>query len=95
MTNEDYGMSKWRSQQPESFRFGSEKLDEVAAVLKANPEATDREICDVVNSWWSEYMTELAPNDTPVSVYDVARIRRELGIPEAAGKPVQKRLFDP
>ena len=75
-----------------SFRFGSEKLDEVAAVLEANPDATDTEICEAVNEWWSGYASK-TDDDVPLDVAHVARIRCELGIPETHRKPFQKRLF--
>lgn len=75
-----------------SFRFGSEKLDEVAAVLEVNPDATDTEICDAVNEWWSDYASK-TDDDLPLDAAHVARIRRELGIPETSRKPFQKRLF--
>jgi hypothetical protein len=71
------------------FRFGSERLDEVAAVLEVSPEATDTEICDSVNHWWKR----IGQDDEPLQPYDVTVIRSELGIPQTPRKPFQKRLF--
>ena len=87
-------MARKKPKEPQSFRFGSEKLDEVAAVLEVNQEATDTEVCEAVNRWWSNYGANTA-DDPPLTVADVARIRQELGIPETRRKPFQKMLFEP
>jgi hypothetical protein len=41
-----------RRPQQRRFRFGSERLDEVAATLEVSPDATDTEICEAINRWW-------------------------------------------
>lgn len=73
-----------------TFRFGSERLDEVAAVLEVSPDATDTEICESINRWWQK----LGHDDPPLCPGDVTRIRLELGIPQTSRKPFQKTLFD-
>ena len=90
-------MAKKKPQKEKSFRFGSEKLDEVAAVLEANPEATDTEICEAVNQWWSDYSAGCTDESDkiPLTVAEVTRIRQELGVPQTHRKPFQKRLFEP
>lgn len=80
----------FRHRQQRQFRFGSERLDEVAAVLEVSPEATDTEICDSINHWW----TRRGHDDPPLLPVDVTSIRRELGIAQTSRKPFQKRLFD-
>jgi hypothetical protein len=82
-------MAKKRSREQE-FRFGTERLDEVAAVLEVSPEATDTEICEAVNRWW----TKRGHDDQPLCPADVTAIRMKLGIPQTSRKPYQKRLFD-
>jgi hypothetical protein len=72
------------------FRFGSERLDEVAAVLEVSPEATDTEICEAVNRWWAKR----GNNDEPLCPSDVTAIRDQLGLPQTKRKPFQKRLFE-
>lgn len=64
--------------------------DEIAAVLRSNPDATDAEVCDAVNRWWQRVRTD----DSTASVKDVCRIRESLGIPPTERKPHQKRLFE-
>lgn len=81
-------MAKRRARQPE-FRFGSERLDEVAAVLEISPEATDTEICETVNRWWER----TGHNDEPLCPTSVTAIREQLGIPQTWRKPIQKHLF--
>lgn len=71
------------------FRFGSERLDEVAAVLEVSPEATDAEICEAVNRWWKR----IGHEDDPLPPSEVTRIRTVLGISQTWRKPVQKQLF--
>lgn len=82
-------MGRKRSRQ-QKFRFGDERLDEVAAVLEVSPEATDTEICESVNRWWER----LGRVDPPLSPADVTAIRERLEIPQTSRKPFQKRLFD-
>ena len=82
-------MPRKRSQQ-RRFRFGDERLDEVAAVLEVSPEATDTEICDSVNRWWSRQ----GHDDPVLAPADVTAIRTELGIPQTSRKPFQKSLFE-
>ncbi len=82
-------MPRKRPRQPK-YRYGSERLDEVAAVLEVSPEATDTEICDAINHWWHK----LGHEELPLTHTDVTRIRTEMGIPQTSRKPFQKRLFD-
>jgi len=82
-------MRRKRARQ-QSFRFGSERLDEVAAVLHVSPEATDTEVCDAVNDWWARQ----GHDDPPLCPSDVTAIRTELGISQTSRKPFQKRLFE-
>ena len=71
---------------------GSESplFDEIAAVLRNIPDATDSEICAAVNRWWSRGRTD----ESHATTADVDRIRSTLGIPQPSRKPHQKRLFD-
>ena len=64
--------------------------DEIAAVLRNNPDATDFEICEAVNRWWSTVRTD----ESEATISDVQRIRSTLGIPQTSRRPHQKKLFE-
>lgn len=64
-------------------------LEEVEAVLRSNPDATDAEICEAVNRWWQRVRTD----ESSLTVEDVKQIRASQGIPPTDRKPHQKRLF--
>ena len=68
----------------------AEAIDEVVAVLQANSEATDAEICDLINRWLSRRASDLT-----LTVDEIARKRVELKIPPTDRRPFQKNLFEP
>ena len=76
------------SRSPSSL-FEDELLQEVAAVLRANPDAADTEVADAVNRWWQH----LGHETRKLTVTEVCRVRSEIGVAPSARKPFQKRLF--
>ena len=66
-------------------------LQEAAAVLRQNPDATDCEIADAVNQWWQKQQS--IPIE--VSPQQIAQVRQELGIAPTWRRPFQKQLFAP
>jgi hypothetical protein len=65
-------------------------FDEIEAVLRNNQDATDFEIREAVNRWWSTVRTD----ESEATDSDVQRIRSTLGISQTSRRPHQKKLFE-
>lgn len=61
---------------------------EITAVLEANAESTDGEICDLMNSWLNRRCSEYV-----VKPSDISNERARLQIPPTDRRPFQKDLF--
>ena len=64
-------------------------MEEVVAVLRANSESTDAEICDLINRWLSR-----RAGDLTLRVEEIARKRVNLDIAPTDRRPFQKNLFE-